>query len=154
MIVGAEMTLRGSVEGDCDVTVRGRVEGEIRIGGVLTVEPGGVVQAEVEARAVAVYGTLWGNARARERIEVARTGQMAGDATAPEVAILPGAVFRGRVEMGPAPEPVELAPAERSALPRGQQPPPPPEPEPPREREVPRLAVPARVPLRRRPSRP
>src|SRR5262245_43714161 len=133
------MTVRGSIEGDCDVTVRGRVEGQVRIGGVLTVEPGGLVAAEVEARAVAVYGALWGNARARERIEVARSGQMVGDATAPEVAILPGAAFRGRVEMGaPAEAPPELAARRPPSLPERAQPPSLPE----RAQPLPEAAVP------------
>ena len=118
MIVEAGMVVRGAVEGEGDLVVRGRVEGGVRIGGALTVEPGGIVDGEVEARAVNV---------------------------------LPGGLFRGQVAIGDAerralprddvhtPMHTELA-DERATMPSL----------PSRARDIPRLAVPARVPLRRR----
>ena len=100
MLIGEQMKVSGAIEGDEDLVVRGRVEGTVRITGTLTVEPGGFVGADVQARAVAIYGTLVGNVAAAESIEVARSGQMIGDVVAPRVAIVPGAAFRGRLEMG------------------------------------------------------
>jgi cytoskeletal protein CcmA (bactofilin family) len=143
MIVGEGIRIVGTIDGDEDLVVRGRVEGTVRIRGVLTVEPGGLVEGDVAARAAAVYGAVAGNVTARESIEVARSGQMFGDATAPRVAIVPGAAFRGKVEMGEARSVERAAPVERRALPR--------ESEAPRERVIPPLAVPRRAPLARRP---
>jgi cytoskeletal protein CcmA (bactofilin family) len=99
VIVNEHMHLLGTVQGDEDLIVRGRVEGTVRITGSLTVEPGGLVAGEVHARAAQVYGAVYGNVSATESIEVARSGQMIGDAIAPRVAIVPGAAFRGQVEM-------------------------------------------------------
>src|SRR4051794_24405860 len=98
LIISDHMKVLGSIEGDEDLIVRGRIEGTVRIGGVLTVEPGGLVAGEVHARCVAVYGTVLGNVSAVDSIEVARCGHMIGDAVAPRVAIVPGAAFRGQVE--------------------------------------------------------
>jgi cytoskeletal protein CcmA (bactofilin family) len=146
MIVGEHMLFRGDIEGDEDLIVRGRVEGTVRITGALTVEPGGQVAAEVVARTATIYGAVLGNISATESIEVARTGQMIGDAVAPRVAIVPGAAFRGRVEMRPveaeAPH-AELAPPTVNAPP----------PQKPRLREIPKMAAPARGPMRRREAR-
>lgn len=100
MLIGEHMKVSGTIEGEEDLVVRGRVDGTVRIAGVLTVEPGGFVGAEVRARAAAIYGTVLGNVTASESIEVARSGQMVGDACAPRVSIVPGAGFRGRLEMG------------------------------------------------------
>jgi cytoskeletal protein CcmA (bactofilin family) len=113
LIVGEHIRIHGTVEGDEDVVVRGRIEGAVRIEGTLTVEPGGWLIADVHARSATVQGTVRGNIHARERIEVARTGRMIGDAVAPEVSIAAGAGFRGRVEMGELPaDAAQLAPLE------------------------------------------
>jgi cytoskeletal protein CcmA (bactofilin family) len=122
VIVGEHMRFVGTIEGDEDLVVRGRVEGTVRISGTLTVEPGGLVSGAVTARAVAV---------------------------------VPGAVFRGQIEIAepagipaapPAPVPV-APPIERRALPRDGS-----APTERARRTVPRLAAPARGPLRRRPG--
>jgi cytoskeletal protein CcmA (bactofilin family) len=99
VIVNEHMRLLGTIEGNEDLIVRGRVEGTVRITGSITVEPGGLVAGEVHARTAQVYGAVYGNVSAAESIEVARSGQMIGDAIAPKVAIVPGAAFRGQVEM-------------------------------------------------------
>jgi cytoskeletal protein CcmA (bactofilin family) len=150
LIVGELIRIHGTIEGDEDLVVRGRVEGAVRIAGKVTVEPGGWLQADVEAREVAILGTVRGNVTARESIEVARTARMIGDAVAPRVTIVAGAGFRGRVEMGDA----EAVPAAleqpRSppalAAPRSTESP---ATDPPAERPIPRLARPS-GPLRRR----
>lgn len=118
VIVNEHMRLLGTIEGDEDLIVRGRVEGTVRITGALTVEPGGLVAGDVHARSAAVYGVVYGNVSATEAIEVARSGQLIGDLTAPRVAIVPGAAFRGQVEMR-APELAE-APRPERALPEPQ----------------------------------
>lgn len=176
MIINEQMKVSGTIEGDEDLVVRGRVEGIVRIGGTLTVEPGGFLAAEVHARSAAIYGTVLGNVTAGESIEVARSGQMVGDATAPRISIVPGAAFRGRLEMGeitalPAraeatpllPSLAARRPLAPPALPAPEEAPPPPArsaaerrnlPRPAAQpREVPRLVPPPRGPLRRRPDR-
>ena len=177
MIVGENVLVRGTIEGDEDLVVRGRVEGAVRVRGDLTVESSGSLQADVEARQAMISGTVQGNVTAVERIELTRTGRMAGDAVAPEVTIASGAIFRGRSEMDdggyftltPAERAAAVVPApvERRALPRetgdvegGQVgsgmpalAPPPRAPiidAAPANRPIPRLARPARVPLQRR----
>jgi len=111
VIVGEYIRIEGSIEGEDDLVVHGRIEGTVRVEGAVTVEPGAWVVADVRAQKVLVRGTVRGNVTAREAIEVARSGRMIGDATAPEVTIAAGAGFRGRVEMGevPAEEPPPVA---------------------------------------------
>jgi cytoskeletal protein CcmA (bactofilin family) len=141
VIVNEHMRVLGTIEGDEDLIVRGRVEGAVRITGSLTVEPGGLVAGDVHARAAQVYGAVYGNVSAIESIEVARSGQLIGDLTAPRVAIVPGAAFRGQVDMRPpalveAPRPDRALP--EPATPAAEWTPPPP----PVERERSRKQVP------------
>jgi cytoskeletal protein CcmA (bactofilin family) len=122
VIVGEDIRINGAIEGREDLVVRGRVEGAVRIEGVLTVEPGAWVLAEVTARRALIQGTVRGNVTATEAIEVARTGRMVGDAVAPQVTIVAGAGFRGRVEMGDpdsdsSEEPVAPAPPAARTIP-------------------------------------
>jgi cytoskeletal protein CcmA (bactofilin family) len=100
MIVGENIHIRGSIEGDEDLVVRGRVEGSVRVTGAVTVEDGAWVAADIAAREVTVYGSVRGNISAVEQIEVTRSARIAGDAVAPNVIVEAGAAFRGRIEMG------------------------------------------------------
>jgi cytoskeletal protein CcmA (bactofilin family) len=114
--IGETITVNGNVTGDEDLTVRGRVEGSISIAKTLTIEAGGVVKAEVQARSCVVSGVLVGNLVASESVEITREARMVGDISAPRVTIADGAGFRGRIEM--ADVDVEAAGAERPAVAR------------------------------------
>jgi cytoskeletal protein CcmA (bactofilin family) len=115
-IIGETISVSGNVTGDEDLTVRGRVEGSISIAKTLTVESGGVVKAEVQARSCVISGVVVGNVTASESVEITREARMVGDIAAPRVVIADGAGFRGRIEM--ADVDVEAAGAERPAVAR------------------------------------
>jgi cytoskeletal protein CcmA (bactofilin family) len=115
-LIGETITVNGNVTGDEDLTVRGRVEGSISIAKTLTVEAGGVVKAEVQARSAVISGVVVGNVTASESVEITREARMVGDIAAPRVVIADGAGFRGRIEM--AEVDVEAAGADRPAVAR------------------------------------
>ena len=100
MLIDERIRVRGGIEGEVDLVVRGRVDGPVRVTGTVTVEQSGAILSDITARDVFVAGMVKGNIEASERIEIARTGRVAGDARAPEIAIAPGATFRGRLTMG------------------------------------------------------
>ena len=65
----------------------------------MTVNEGGRVAADVEARSIVVAGTIEGRLVAEERIELRDGARVDGDLVAPRIRISDGAGFNGRVEM-------------------------------------------------------
>lgn len=106
--------IKGELTGKADLFIDGEVEGSIRLGDSrLTIGPNGRVKANIEAREIAVQGSVEGNLRGRERILLGSSSRTKGDLEAPRVAIEEGAHFKGRVEMGPAADARERQNAKR-----------------------------------------
>jgi cytoskeletal protein CcmA (bactofilin family) len=55
--------------------------------------------ADIIAREVVVYGTVKGNLRAKDRIEIKKDGSVNGDLTTARIMIEDGAYFKGSIEI-------------------------------------------------------
>jgi cytoskeletal protein CcmA (bactofilin family) len=97
--------IQGQLSGPTELLVEGEVEGEIRVDATVMIGTDGVVQGPVTAHVVRIGGRVFGNVTASERIEVAPSGSLEGDVTAPRIVIAEGAFFKGRVEMTGADRP-------------------------------------------------
>jgi cytoskeletal protein CcmA (bactofilin family) len=102
--IGPTVIIRGRLKVDENLTVKGRIDAEISSSQALTIEPSGVVKADVRARSVKISGVLVGNTTADEKIEIAPDGRVVGDLRAPRIVINDGAAFRGRIDMRTADE--------------------------------------------------
>lgn len=97
--IGSGLKIRGEITGSADMYIDGNVEGKIRIGsGALTIGSNGRVQADVEAREVLVNGTVTGNIKASDRVQLGSTGSVQGGIVTPRIGIDDGARLRGNVE--------------------------------------------------------
>jgi cytoskeletal protein CcmA (bactofilin family) len=116
----ASTSVVNSLGSDPDLGAEGNISGneELRINGAvsepislkclrLTVGRAGRVTAEVVARQVIVYGQLFGNLRAGDRIEIKKDAVVVGDLITARILIEDGAYFKGNVEI------------ERRKVPRG-----------------------------------
>ena len=65
----------------------------------LTVGASAKLTADVVAREVVVYGSVKGNLRARDRIEIKKDGSVIGDLTTARIMIEDGAYFKGSIEI-------------------------------------------------------
>jgi hypothetical protein len=65
----------------------------------LTVGASSKVTADVIAREVVVYGSVKGNLRAKDRIEIKKDGSVVGDLTTARIMIEDGAYFKGSIEI-------------------------------------------------------
>lgn len=99
-IVGPETRISGELRGEEDLVVRGRIEGRIQLTQSLTIEDGGIVQADVDVRRLIVSGVLVGNVIASEAVRLTAKARVVGDVTAPSFVMEAGASYRGRVEAG------------------------------------------------------
>jgi len=99
--IGSSMHIKGELTGKEDLTIEGTVEGKIRLKGhQLTIGEKGQVSADIrDASAVVVLGKMIGNIAAGERVEIAATGTMQGDISAPRIVLADGARFKGSIDM-------------------------------------------------------
>lgn len=101
-LLGRGTRYSGKLAFDGRVRIEGRFEGEIRGEGVLVVGEGAEIDADVEVgTCIVVGGTLRGNVRAREAIELHVPAVVIGDLHAPNVFIDRGVQFEGNCRMAP-----------------------------------------------------
>lgn len=99
-LITSSLLIKGEVQGREDLYIDGEVQGTIRLSNArLTVGPHGRVTADVDAREIVVRGKVKGALRARERVEVGRTGELRGDISTQRIAIEEGAQIRSKVEI-------------------------------------------------------
>jgi cytoskeletal protein CcmA (bactofilin family) len=101
-VIGPETRISGEIRGDEDLLVRGRVEGKIQLSQTLTVDDGGIVQADVEVRTLVVSGVVVGTIHASESVHLTDKARVVGDINTPRFIMDAGAAYRGRLDMGEA----------------------------------------------------
>jgi len=99
-VIGPETRVAGDLRGEEDLRVRGRVEGKVHLTQTLTIDDGGIVQADVDVRTLVVSGVLVGSITASESVRLTSKARVVGDITAPRFVMDAGAAYRGRVDMG------------------------------------------------------
>src|ERR1700681_2151000 len=98
--LGASLQVKGEISGNEDLLIDGSVEGLIQLDErKLTVGTTAKVTADIIAREVVVYGTVKGNLRAKDRIEIKKDGSVNGDLTTARIMIEDGAYFKGSIEI-------------------------------------------------------
>jgi cytoskeletal protein CcmA (bactofilin family) len=98
--LGNSLHVKGEISGNEDLLIDGTVEGLITLDErKLTVGASAKVTADIIAREVVVYGTVKGNLRAKDRIEIKKDGSVNGDLTTARIMIEDGAYFKGSIEI-------------------------------------------------------
>src|SRR5947199_5343918 len=98
--LGASLHVKGEISGNEDLLIDGAVEGLVQLDErKLTVGAAAKVTADIIAREVVVYGTVKGNLRAKDKIEIKKDGSVNGDLTTARIMIEDGAYFKGSIEI-------------------------------------------------------
>jgi len=98
-VIGSTIVIDGEISGDEDLVVLGTVKGRISLRENILVEQSGVVEASIETATITVNGSITGDIRATERVELSANCQVVGDIRAPRILIADGAAFKGNVDM-------------------------------------------------------
>lgn len=98
-VIGSTIVIDGEITGDEDLVVLGTVKGRISLRENILVENSGVVEASVETATITVNGSVTGDIRASERVELSTSCHVVGDIRAPRILIADGAAFKGNVDM-------------------------------------------------------
>lgn len=110
-LLGRGTEFEGTLAFEGRVRVDGRFKGKVFSDGILILGDGAEVEAVVEVGTLIVRGgTLRGDVRARQLIEIHAEGAVYGDITAPQIDIDKGCVFEGKCTMAPAMSGDEAAP--------------------------------------------
>ena len=98
--LGASLHVKGEISGNEDLLIDGSVEGLVQLDErKLTVGATAKVTADIIAREVVVFGTVKGNLRAKDKIEIKKDGSVNGDLTTARIMIEDGAYFKGSIEI-------------------------------------------------------
>jgi cytoskeletal protein CcmA (bactofilin family) len=98
-ILSRDIDFSGTLVFEKPFLIRGKLSGEIESRGLLVIDEGAVVEANINASKVVIRGSVKGNIIATEKVELSVTGRLAGNVTAPEVFMETGCVFNGRCAM-------------------------------------------------------
>jgi len=122
-VVARGSAVEGRITGEAGVRIEGRLEGGVESGGVVVIAGGGVVRGDVHGKLVTVAGSVEGDLSATERVELAPSGRLSGNITAPRVHIAEGATFEGQVFMRKgAPREPDRVPGPSDAVPKDRDP--------------------------------
>ena len=105
--IGKSLVIKGELSGSEPVHIEGRIEGPISLREChVNIGRDAVVTSNVEAGEIIVRGTLQGNLKVVDRVEVHSGGSLTGNVSAGRVSIECGAFFKGSVDMSrPDPKP-------------------------------------------------
>jgi cytoskeletal protein CcmA (bactofilin family) len=98
-ILSEDIDFSGILTFEKPFLIRGKLSGEIASRGLLVIDEGAVVEANINAAKVVIRGSVKGNVTAGEKVELSATGRLKGDVAAPEVCMETGCVFNGRCVM-------------------------------------------------------
>jgi cytoskeletal protein CcmA (bactofilin family) len=101
-VLGARLSFRGEVSGEGDFQIAGRFEGDISVTGRVTVTEGAEVDANINALAIQIGGTVRGNLSASTRVEILPTGVLTGSLKTGSFTAADGASVKGEVWVEPA----------------------------------------------------
>ncbi len=98
--IAAGLKISGEISGNSDLYIDGETQGKIRLANArVTVGPNGRVTADIEAREIIIEGSVQGNLKAGERVQLGAQSKVQGSVLTPRFAIEDGARLRGKVEM-------------------------------------------------------
>lgn len=99
-LVSEKCLITGEITGDNDMDVLGKVEGTILLkNNSVRIEDTAEVNADIFVNKVKIYGKVFGNIEAGERIVIPNGGSVIGDMTAPSIVLEDGAYFKGKITM-------------------------------------------------------
>ena len=98
-VLGPTLKFKGDLTADEDLLIQGEVEGSIQHSSSLTIGEGGRVKADVSAEYIAVEGRVEGDLRGSKCVKVRVSAKIDGNIVSPNVSLVEGAKFNGKIDM-------------------------------------------------------
>jgi cytoskeletal protein CcmA (bactofilin family) len=110
-LLGKGSEFEGKLTFEGQVRIDGKFSGQIFTKDVLVIGDGAKVNAEVNAGTVIIHGTVEGNIRAAQMIELHQPARVKGNIETPSLSMEKGVVFEGGCKMESLGKPGPAAPA-------------------------------------------
>jgi cytoskeletal protein CcmA (bactofilin family) len=107
-VLGNTTRLFGKLAFTDSLKINGYFEGEIESSGILFVEEGAHVAADIKAEVVIIAGRVEGNIVAQDKVEMLETCHLVGDVKTRKLRIADGVSFNGKCEMIKDPDTVDI----------------------------------------------
>ena len=98
-VVGEKSAFKGEFTTAGSFHINGEFEGKISVGGEVIVSSAARVLGEIDGGTIVISGRVDGNVRAKETLEITKSGRVNGDLTAQRINIEDGASYHGRVSV-------------------------------------------------------
>jgi cytoskeletal protein CcmA (bactofilin family) len=110
-MIGSGIRISGDVMADSNLKVEGIIEGRsVESSHDIEVAESGKVVANIEAKVIRIGGEVTGDISGAEKVIILKSGRVLGNIVAPRVQLEDGGLFRGSIDMSPAPV-AEVKPA-------------------------------------------
>jgi cytoskeletal protein CcmA (bactofilin family) len=96
-LLGSSSNFKGDLNVKGTLRVDGRAEGRLDADCVILSESA-MVKGEIQGKKIIVGGTVEGNLRAQELVEIKSKGKVLGDILSQKLVVIEGAEFNGRIE--------------------------------------------------------
>src|SRR5262245_51102899 len=98
-VIGSGITIEGEITTEDDVVVQGTIRGKLHARDGVTIEHGGVVEADIVGGPVTCAGAVTGNINSSDRVDLQSGAKVVGNVKATRITIADGAQFKGNVDM-------------------------------------------------------
>lgn len=102
-LLDAQLTITGDLRTAGSLRIEGKLEGSILGADSVVIGVGASIEGDIHAREVIIGGTVTGDVRGGERVELQQTAIVTGDVQTASVLVQEGGIVNGRVLMGPSP---------------------------------------------------
>jgi cytoskeletal protein CcmA (bactofilin family) len=96
-LLGSSSNFKGDLNVKGTLRVDGRAEGKLDADCVILSESA-TVKGEIQGKKIIIGGTVEGNVRAKELVEIKSKGKVLGDIFSQKLVVIEGAEFNGRIE--------------------------------------------------------
>ncbi|HQF57424.1 MAG TPA: polymer-forming cytoskeletal protein [Candidatus Magasanikbacteria bacterium] len=98
-VVGPSVNVEGDFSSEGNIVVKGTVSGSVNTSKLLTVEDGAKIFANVKAGNAHISGSVKGNVKVVDRLDLSSTAQILGDIVCKVLTVESGALIQGKVSM-------------------------------------------------------
>jgi cytoskeletal protein CcmA (bactofilin family) len=89
----------GELEFAGTLRIDGNFHGSISSSDILVIGEHALVHADIKVGEIEIHGQVFGSIDAKRRVEITASGRLRGDVQTPVLAVTPGGVLDGRIQM-------------------------------------------------------
>ncbi|MFH2059744.1 MAG: polymer-forming cytoskeletal protein [Pseudomonadota bacterium] len=95
-ILGKDSEFEGNLKFIGAITIEGSFKGSVSGDGTIIIGLGADIKADIQALDVNIYGKIYGQVSAANKVCIYSSGEIWGDINAPKIQIEKGAIIRGK----------------------------------------------------------